>query len=110
VAHGLNPSYSRGRDRENHSLKPAWANSAQDPIMKKKITKIGLVEWLKVKTLHSNPSITHTHKKLVKNTVKIIVTNKKIFLQMENFLQNLKSSQVNIIFVDNINSPNLLNN
>jgi hypothetical protein len=27
VAHTCNPSYSGGRDQEDHSLKPAWANS-----------------------------------------------------------------------------------
>jgi hypothetical protein len=31
--------------------------------IKKKITKIGLVEWLKVKAPSSNSSTTHTHKK-----------------------------------------------
>jgi hypothetical protein len=35
-----------------------WANSSQDPILKKPITKKELVEWLKVKVLSSNPSIT----------------------------------------------------
>jgi hypothetical protein len=27
VAHACNPSYSGGRDQEDHGLKPAWANS-----------------------------------------------------------------------------------
>jgi hypothetical protein len=27
VAHSCNPSYSGGRDQEDHSSKPAWANS-----------------------------------------------------------------------------------
>jgi hypothetical protein len=27
LAHACNPSYSGGRDQENHSLKLAWANS-----------------------------------------------------------------------------------
>jgi hypothetical protein len=49
VAHAFNPSYPGGRDQEDHSLKPAQANSSQHPILKKKkITKKGLVEWLKV--------------------------------------------------------------
>jgi hypothetical protein len=39
VAHACNPSYSGGRDQEDHSLKPAWANSSCDSILKKPITK-----------------------------------------------------------------------
>jgi hypothetical protein len=34
VAHTYNPSYSGGRDQEDRSLKPAQANSSQDPISK----------------------------------------------------------------------------
>jgi hypothetical protein len=34
VAHACNPSYSEGRDQEDHSLKPAQANSSRDPISK----------------------------------------------------------------------------
>jgi hypothetical protein len=34
MAHACNPSYSGGRDQEDHSLKPAQANSAQEPISK----------------------------------------------------------------------------
>jgi hypothetical protein len=39
VAHACNPSYSGGRDQEDCSLKPAWANSSRDPISKIPITK-----------------------------------------------------------------------
>jgi hypothetical protein len=53
VAHACNPSYSRGRDQEDCSLKPAGANSSRDLILKKLFKKIGLVEWLKVKALSS---------------------------------------------------------
>jgi hypothetical protein len=35
VAHTYNPSYSGGKDQEDRSLKPAQANSSQDPISKK---------------------------------------------------------------------------
>jgi hypothetical protein len=49
-----NPSYSGARDQEDRSLKPAGANILPDPILKKRFTKIGLVEWLKVKALSSN--------------------------------------------------------
>jgi hypothetical protein len=49
VAHASNPSYSRGRDQEDHSSKIACKNSSQDRILEKPLTKkIGLVEWLKV--------------------------------------------------------------
>jgi hypothetical protein len=31
VAHSYNPSYLGGRDLEDYSSKPAWANSSRDP-------------------------------------------------------------------------------
>jgi hypothetical protein len=37
VTHACNPKYSGGRKQEDHSSKPAWANSLQDPISKKPI-------------------------------------------------------------------------
>jgi hypothetical protein len=39
VAQACNRSYSGGRDQEDHSSKPAWANSSQDPILKKFFTR-----------------------------------------------------------------------
>jgi hypothetical protein len=48
VAHACNSGYSGRRHQENSSLKPTWAKSSQGPILKKTITKKGLVEWLKV--------------------------------------------------------------
>jgi hypothetical protein len=56
VAHAYNPSYSGGRDQEDHGSKPIWANSSRDPTSKKPFTKIGLVEWLKVRALSSSPN------------------------------------------------------
>jgi hypothetical protein len=44
VTHTYNSSYSGGRDQEDCGLKPAQANSLQDPISK--IPKY--LEWLKV--------------------------------------------------------------
>jgi hypothetical protein len=41
VAHTYNHSYSGGINQEGGSLKPAWANSLQDTISKKSITKKG---------------------------------------------------------------------
>jgi hypothetical protein len=38
VAHAYNPSYSGGRDQEDHGQKPAQADSFRDPISKKPIT------------------------------------------------------------------------
>jgi hypothetical protein len=51
-----NPSYSGDRDEEDGDLKPSWANSFARPYFEKPFTKIGLVEWLKVKALSSSPS------------------------------------------------------
>jgi hypothetical protein len=39
MAHACNPRYLGGRDQLDHSLKPAWGNSSQDPISKNPITK-----------------------------------------------------------------------
>jgi hypothetical protein len=39
VAYACNPSYSGGRDQEDCCLKLAWANSSQDPISEKPITR-----------------------------------------------------------------------
>jgi hypothetical protein len=56
VAQACNPSYSGGRDQEDCGSKPAWANSSVRPFFEKPFTKIGLVDWLKVKALSSSPS------------------------------------------------------
>jgi hypothetical protein len=56
VAHACNPSYSGGRDQEDHGLKPAW-EIVRDPNFKKTHHKKTLVEWLKVWALSSNLSI-----------------------------------------------------
>jgi hypothetical protein len=63
VAHAYNPSYSAGRDQEDYGSKPAWANSSVRLYLEKPFTKIGLMEWLKVKAPGSSPSTTHTKKK-----------------------------------------------
>jgi hypothetical protein len=45
------------------SLKPAQANSSQDPASKNPSQKkIGLVEWLKLKALSSSPSTNNNNK------------------------------------------------
>jgi hypothetical protein len=41
VVHACNPSYSGGRDQEEFSSKPAWANCSRDPILKIFNTKQG---------------------------------------------------------------------
>jgi hypothetical protein len=48
VAHAYNPSYSEGRDQEDHSTNPAHTSSLQDPISKNIQHKKELEEWLKV--------------------------------------------------------------
>jgi hypothetical protein len=60
VAHTCNPSYSGGREQEDQGSKPAQANSSVRPYRETPFTKIGLVEWLKVKALSSSPQY---HKK-----------------------------------------------
>jgi hypothetical protein len=42
VALTCNPSYFGGRYQEDQGSKPAQANSSQDPILKKPITKKGM--------------------------------------------------------------------
>jgi hypothetical protein len=71
VANACIPSYSGGRDQEDHSSKPAWANSSQDPISKKPITKTGLVEWLKGKALSSSPNTAKKKKKKIQGLVTV---------------------------------------
>jgi hypothetical protein len=61
VAYACNLSYSGGRDQEDQSLKSAGANR---PYLEKTHHKKGLVEWLKVKALSSNPSTAKKKKKL----------------------------------------------
>jgi hypothetical protein len=72
VAHACNPSYSGGRDQEDCGSKPAQANSLQDLISKKLITEKGLVEWLKVYTLSSNPRTTKKERKKERKKTKQI--------------------------------------
>jgi hypothetical protein len=67
VLHACNPSYSGGRDQEDRGLKPARANRSVRPYLEKPFTKIGLVEWLKVLALSSNPSTAKKRKKLLKH-------------------------------------------
>jgi hypothetical protein len=35
VAQACSLSYSGGKNQEDHGLKPAWANTIRDPILKK---------------------------------------------------------------------------
>jgi hypothetical protein len=68
-----------GRDQEDPGLKKTWANSSRDPISKKTLhKKLGLMVWLKVKALSSNPSTTPKKKK--KNELERDIGN---FLVME---------------------------
>jgi hypothetical protein len=62
VAYICNLSYSGGRDQEGRGSKTAWANSSTRHYLEKPFTKIGLVEWLKVKALSSSPSTTKINK------------------------------------------------
>jgi hypothetical protein len=59
VTHASNPSYSGGRDQEDHGLKPSWAKK----FCKILSQKTGLVEWLKVKALSSSSRTAKKKKK-----------------------------------------------
>jgi hypothetical protein len=48
VVHTCNPSFSGGRDQEDHGLKPAWANSSKRPYLKKIPSQKQTGEWLKM--------------------------------------------------------------
>jgi hypothetical protein len=71
VAYTYNPSYSGGRDQDDHGLKLAWANSSMRPYLQKPFTKIVLEEWLKVRALNSNPSTKKKKKKAEFGVTKI---------------------------------------
>jgi hypothetical protein len=65
VVHTCNPSYLEGQDQEDHSSRPAQANTSLDPIFEITRTKgtKGMAQALdhllcKHKTLSSNPSTT----------------------------------------------------
>jgi hypothetical protein len=60
VVHTCNPSYSRGRDHEDLSSN---STSSMTPYLEKPFTKMGLVEWLKVKALSSHPRTEKKKKK-----------------------------------------------
>jgi hypothetical protein len=62
VAVACNSSYSGGRDQEDRILKSPGQIVLQDPILKNP-SQIGLVEWLKAKTLSSSPSTEKKKKK-----------------------------------------------
>jgi hypothetical protein len=70
VVLAYNRSYSGGRDQEDCSSKTARANSSVRPYLEKPFTKIGLVEWLKVKALSSTPSTAKKKKKKKKINTK----------------------------------------
>jgi hypothetical protein len=48
VANTCNPSYSGGREQEDHSWRLAQANISQDTTSKITLKGKGLVEWLEV--------------------------------------------------------------
>jgi hypothetical protein len=51
MANTCNPSYTEGRYQEDHSLRPAWAKSQQDPTSTNK--KLGAVG----RTCHPNYTV-----------------------------------------------------
>jgi hypothetical protein len=65
-SHICNPSYSGDRDQKDHSLRPAWANSSRDPILKKTSQKRagGVAQGVGSEfkpQYHTHTTHTHTH-------------------------------------------------
>jgi hypothetical protein len=71
VAQACNPSYSRSRDQEDHSSKPAWTNIPQDPVSKKHITKRGWCSVSRCKSLVQAPGLQKKKKVRAENYKKI---------------------------------------
>jgi hypothetical protein len=88
MKHACNPSCSGGTNQEDRGSKPAQAKSSARPYLEKPFTKIGLVEWLKVKALSSSPST--TKKKERKKLTKYYREKLKI----KRNLRNIPCSQV----------------
>jgi hypothetical protein len=64
VAHTCNPSYSAGRDQEDHGSKEVSPGKYfARPYLEKPYHKKWLVEWLKVYAMSSNASTTKKKKK-----------------------------------------------
>jgi hypothetical protein len=57
VVHTYNPSYSGVQRLGGSWFKASPGKKFKRPFLEKPFTKIGLVEWLKVKAPCSNPSI-----------------------------------------------------
>jgi hypothetical protein len=87
VAHVCNFSYSGGRDQEDRCLKPAQVNSSVRPYLKKPFSKIGLVEWIKVKAMSSSPSTTNKQmNKQTKNQRENRMLFSKILSHLDSYL------------------------
>jgi hypothetical protein len=67
MAHACNPTCSAGRDQEDQFKANPGQIVRPGSSLKKMHHKQGLVEWLKVKTLSSNPSIEGKKKKKIPN-------------------------------------------
>jgi hypothetical protein len=65
VAHTCHLSSSGGRSQEDQGSKPPQANSFLRPYLEKLFTKIGLVEWFKVKALSLSLNTTKTHNRYI---------------------------------------------
>jgi hypothetical protein len=70
VAHTYNPSYSEGRDQEDLGLKPAQANSSQDPSLKTPIIKKG---WWSGSSVGPEFKLQYYKKKFFLNTDSLLL-------------------------------------
>jgi hypothetical protein len=88
VAHTCNPHYSVGKDKEDRSLKPAWANSSRDPILKNHHKKgLGVTQGIGVGP-EFKPQYTPTKRK----TSGVGVHHKWKYPKLETFFSFLRRS------------------
>jgi hypothetical protein len=91
----VTPSYSGGRNQEDHGSKPAW------PYLKKTLHKKGLVEWLNVQALSSSPGTTKI-KKIKKRVGRLQFSGRACLARPRPWVPFHK--QVNLFFITK--SPN----
>jgi hypothetical protein len=99
VAHTYNPSYSGGRNQEDHGLKSVWENSSWDSISKKTLHNKGLTfSGSRCRPWVQNPNCKKKTKKKsfqVKVKQKLNVEHRKSTVPIKSYSKNKISSSSN---------------